>query len=249
MSKHNRIRLCARLAAVAGFCAILTACVAEKGGGTSIFGPSGGAGKPIYGLERGSRVEPLISGNDREAIANAAGDLLASSQPEAARNWNGGDGDSGQVRLGGTVLLGLDATSGAPIAAPPGIDTSLALAPASGNYTAIKNINVRLGPSATAMVNQILNAGTTVRAYGYEKTGNWYLIGDPDSILGYASGDLLKPAGGGEPMLAGGAPKRPRLCRNVELSITMATSRTDSWTSVVCRTDTGWEVPAERGLS
>ena len=70
------------------------------------------------------------------------------------------------------------------------------------------------------MVSQTLPAGSTLRAYGYDKTGNWYLVGSSEGVLGYVSGDLLQQAGGNEPMLAGGAPKRPRLCRTLELSIT-----------------------------
>ncbi len=248
MIKHNRIRQCARLAAVTVFCAFLTACVSEKGGGTGIFGPSPGAGAPIYGLEKGSQFGTTMPGSDREAIADAARDLLASSQPDAVRNWSGG-GDSGQIRLGDVLLVGLDANSGAPISAPAGIDTSLPLSPASGNYTTLKNANVRLGPSETAMVSQTLSTGTTVRAYGFDKTGNWYLIGGSESIMGYVSGELLKAEGAEEPMLAGGLPKRPRLCRDLELSITTADSRSDSWSAIVCSTPTGWEVPAERGLN
>lgn len=248
MSKHNRTRWCARIAAVTVFCVFLTGCVSEKGGGIGIFGPSTGRGAAIYGLERGSRFGASLSGSDREAIANAAGDLLASTQPDAVRQWSGG-GDSGQIRLGGTLLVGLDANSGAPISAPAGIDASLALSPASGNYTAIKNANVRLAPSPTAMVSQTLNAGTTVRAYGYEKLGNWYLVGASDSVMGYVSGELLQAEGNSEPMLAGGMAKRPRICRELELSITTADLRSDSWSSIACRNATGWEVPAERGLN
>ena len=248
MIKHNRTGTSARIAAVTIFCAFLTGCVSGNGGGTGIFGPPLGAGAPIYGLERGSRFGTMMSGSDRESIANAVGDLLASTQPDAVRDWSGG-GDSGQIRLGGTLLVGLDANSGAPIAAPAGIDASLALSPASGNYTTLKNANVRLGPSETAMVSQTLSAGTTVRAYGFDKTGNWYLIGASDSVMGYVSGDLLKAEGGGEPILAGGMAKRPRLCRNLELSITTADSRSDVWSAIVCRTPTGWEAPSERGLN
>lgn len=248
MIKHHRTRRCAGIAAITVFCAFLTGCVSQNSGGTGIFGPSAVAGTPIYGLERGSRFGTTLPGSDREAIANAAADALASSQPDAVRNWSGG-GDSGQIRLGETILVGLDANSGAPITAPAGIDTSTALSPASGNYTAVKNANVRLAASSTAMVGQTLNAGTTVRAYGYDKAGNWYLIGGSESIMGYVSGELLKPQGAEEPMLAGGSAKRPRLCRTLELSITTADARADSWTAIVCRAPTGWEVPAERGLS
>jgi len=248
MIKHHRTRGWVRIAAVTVFCGFLTGCVSENNGAAGIFGPSQGSGAPIFGLERGSRFGTALTGNDRESIANAAGDLLASSQPDAARSWSAG-GDSGQIRLGGTILVGLDANSGAPIPAPSGIDTSLALSPASGNYTAVRNVNIRLGPSQTAMVSQTLNEGTTVRAYGYDKTGNWYLVGGSESILGYVSGELLKAQGGGEPVLAGGLPKRPRLCRELELSLTTADARSDSWTAIVCRGANGWEAPAERGLS
>jgi hypothetical protein len=194
-------------------------------------------------------LEGSLSGNDRQAIAAAAGDLLASGESGAMRPWNGDAGNSGQIRLGTTYLLGLDTASGAPVAAPNGIDASVALSPASGNFVTIKNANVRLGASTSAMVSETLNQGTTVRAYGEDKVGNWYLIGVSDSVLGYVSGLLLAPAGNSEPVLAGGSPKRPRVCRDVDITMTTADSHSDSWSAFACKTDSGWGAANERGLS
>lgn len=249
MAEDNRTGVCARLAAAAAVCTVLSACATPGAVGPS--GPSAPAfqGKPIYGLERGSHLPGAFPDGDREAIALAAGDLVSSNVSGAIRNWSAATGDSGQVRLGGTILVGLDATSGAPVTAPDQIDTSVALEPTGSNYVTTKNANVRLGASSTAMVSQMLPTGTTVRAYGYDRSGDWYLIGNFDSVLGYVSGQLLKPAAGGDPVLAGGTAKRPRLCRDVNLTLTTSDSKSDSWTSLVCASGGGWEVPAERGLT
>ena len=249
MSNDHRIRWMLRLAASAVISTFLTACAYQGGGGVYYPGGPVARGPAVYGLERGSRFEASLTGNDRQAIAMAAGDLLASGQSGAVRAWNGGYGDAGEIRLGTTYLIGLDAAQGAPVPAPTGIDTSVPLAPASGNYVTTKNANVRLGASPSAMVSETLNAGTKLRAYGYDRAGDWYLVGAPDAVLGYVSGQLLSATGGGDPVLAGGSPKRPRLCRDVNLSLTTQDARSDSWTSFVCQTETGWEVPSERGLS
>ena len=239
-----------RLSAVCSLiCTFISACTTQSG--APVYGPGGlGAqGQPVYGLERGARFETSLSGNDREAIAVAAGDLLFSGEPGTLRPWNGGAGNGGQIRLGTTYLLGLDTASGAPVAAPSAIDASVPLSPASGNFVTTKNANVRLGASTTAMVNETLNQGTVVRAYGQDRVGDWYLIGVADSVLGYVSGQLLSPTGGGDPVLAGGSPRRPRICRDINITMTTFDARNDAWTAFACKTDTGWSVANERGLS
>jgi Bacterial SH3 domain len=248
MRDDHCIRWLWRLAASAAACAFLTACTTEMNAPGGY--PSAAAGTPVYGLEHGSHLEGAISNDDREAIAGAAGGVLLSDQPGAVRPWSASDGSSGEVKLGGTYLIGLDAVSGAPVAAPDGIDAGVALAPAGGNFVTLKNANVRLGTSSSATVSQTVPAGTPVRAYGYDKAGNWYLVGTSDSVIGYVSGELLKPTTGGDLVLAGGSAKRPQLCREVDLSITTADSKSDSWSSYACKTaDGGWQVPSERGLS
>jgi len=248
MSANHCIRWMRRLAISAAIPAFLTACGYE-GGAPALSPGQQIEGKPLYGLERGSRLETVLSGNDREAIAEAAGSLLASGESGAVRPWTTGSGNSGQLTLGTTYLIGLDSTSGAPIAAPAGIDVSVPLSPSTSNLVTTKNANIRLGAAPTANVNETVSQGTILRSYGYDRTGDWYLVGAGEGVDGYVSGQVVKETSGGAPLLAGGSPKRPQLCRDISLSLTTADSRTDSWTSFVCQSDTGWQVPAERGLS
>jgi hypothetical protein len=229
-------------------CAMALAGCTTQGGGTGpIFFPGTGGG--ISGLDRGSALQSQLTDDDRQNMGTATGELLSAGATNATRDWRGGSGDTGTARLGGPVLVGLDALSGAPIPAPETIDTSVALEAATGNYlVAVKSLYVRLGPSLTAPVAQTLSGGTLVRAYA--KTADWLLVGDASSIYGYAFESLLTAQGGGDPVLAGGKARRPRLCRTVSLSASLAGGQRDLWSALVCkRDDGGWEVPAERGLS
>lgn len=203
----------------------------------------------VYGAERGSVFEPVLTGDDKRSLAEATGRLLRGNTGFGSAGWAAPSGANGQVSVGAPYLIGLDANAGARIPAPSGIDTSIALSPASGNFKTVKNANVRLGPNTDAAVAQTLPAGTVVRAYGYAKDLGWYLVGEADAILGYTSAELLEAAGGNEPLLAGGKPKRPRLCRDLSMTLTMADGRKDAWSNLVCTRDDGtWEVPKERGL-
>lgn len=216
------------------------------GGGGGIFFPGGPIALP--GLDRGSSVQANLTDQDRAGMSQATMALLQTGQTNAVQSWRTGNGSEGTARLGAPVLIGLDSVSGAPIAAPADIDTSVPLESATGNYVATKPVNVRLGPSTASPVAQTLAEGALVRAYA--KTGEWLLIGAADSIYGYAHGSLLAAKGGGEPVLAGGKARRPRLCRDVSLSVTLAGGQRDLWSALVCRKDDGtWEVPSERGLS
>jgi hypothetical protein len=225
----------------------LSACTTGNGGGP-IFFPGGGGGGGLAGLDRGSSIQSMLSDEDREGMSQATMALLQSGQTNATQAWRTRSGDEGTVRLGAPVLVGLDSVAGTPIAAPSDIDTSVPLEAASGNYVAAKTINVRLGPSTASPVAQTLAEGSLVRAYA--KTGDWLLIGAADSIYGYAFAQLLTASGGGDPVLAGGKARRPRLCRDVALSVALAGGQRDLWSALVCKRDDGaWEVPAERGLS
>jgi surface antigen len=228
----------------AGVAAVLSAC-APMGGPGPIFFP----GQPqLTGLDHGSSLKASLSDDDRQGMSQATIQLLAGGQTNASQAWQTRNGDTGTVRIGSPVLVGLDSLSGAPVPAPADIDTSTALEAASGNYTASKTLNVRLGPSTAAPVAQALSAGTLVRAYA--KTGEWLLIGSADQVYGYAFAQLLTAQGGGEPVLAGGKARRPRLCREVSLQVALAGGQRDLWSALVCKRDDGkWEVPAERGLS
>jgi hypothetical protein len=223
--------------------ALLSGCT-ETGQGTSVFG--GGAGG-LSGLDRSSTVKSQLSDDDRRGMSEATMQLLQSGQTNGTQNWRAGS-DSGTVRIGSPVLVGLDSVSGSPVPAPDGIDTSMPLETASGNYLASKSINVRLGPSTNAAIAQAVGAGTVLRAFG--KTGDWLLVGGQEQIYGYAFTQLLTAQGGGEPVLAGGRAHRARLCRNVALQVTLSGGTHDLWSALVCKKDDGsWEVPAERGLS
>lgn len=242
MWNHYRMRA---LLIGAGLAALLSACAQTGPGGGPIFFP-GGAG--MAGLDHGSALKSSFSDEDRQGMSQATVALLQSGQTNAAQNWQTRNGDSGSVRIGSPVLVGLDSLSGAAVPAPADIDTSVALEAASGNYTSSKTLNVRLGPSTTAPVVQALPAGTLVRAYA--KTGQWLLIGNADQVYGYAFNELLVAKGGGEPMLAGGRAHRPRLCRDVSMQVALASGQRDLWSALVCKRDDGqWEVPAERGLN
>lgn len=227
----------------AAISALAVAC-APMGEGP-IFGPSGGA---LPGLDRNSAIRSALSNEDREGMSRAALQLLQSGQTNATQGWQTRSGDSGTVRIGSPVLVGLDSLSGAPIPAPADIDTTTPLSEATGNYAAKQTVNVRLAPSTQAPVAQTLSPGTIVRAYA--KAAEWLLVGNSDAVYGYASSTLFEARGGGEPVLAGGRARRPRLCRDVSLQVSLANGQRDLWSSLVCKTDGGgWEVPPERGLS
>ncbi len=227
--------------ASAAFAALLTGCTTN--GEAPVFG----GGISLSGLDRTSSVKAQLTDDDRAGMSQAVTQLLKEGQTNATQAWRAGS-DSGTARVGSPVLVGLDSVSGAPIPAPDGIDTTMPLEQASGNYVAGKTINVRLGPSTSAPVAQAVQAGTVVRAFA--KTGDWLLVGGQEQIYGYAFTQLLTAQGGGEPVLAGGRAHRPRLCRDVALQVTLGGGQHDLWSALVCKKDDGsWEVPAERGLS
>jgi hypothetical protein len=247
MTPDNRITRALQLAKSFGLSAFLTAC-ATPGAAPVMFPPP--SAPALAGLERGSSLQSAMSGEDKRAIAQTAGALLAEGRADAAQRWSDAAGNSGDVRLGAPYLVGLDATAGAPVPAPQGIDTSEPLEAANGNYTALKTANVRLGPSTSATIVGSVVQDSTVRAYGHVASSDWYLIGSADAVTGYVYGPLLEQAGGGAPILAGGRAKRPRLCRNLSLTMQTADGRSDAWSALACRTNSGtWQVPSERGLS
>jgi len=225
--------------------ALLGACT------TTLQGPISGPfhnGPSLAGLDRGSSLRANFSDDDREGMSQAAGELLQGGQSNSSKSWRVNNGDNGTVRLGGPVLVGLDSLNGAAIAAPEGIDTSVPLEIASGNYSAEKQVNVRLAPATTAPIAQSLPPGSLVRAFA--KAHEWLLVGSPDAVYGYAFAQLLTDKGGGDPVLAGGRAHRPRLCRTMSLTVTLASGARDLWSQLVCKKDDGaYEVAPERGLS
>ncbi|MEX2648268.1 MAG: caspase family protein [Alphaproteobacteria bacterium] len=80
----------------------------------------------------------------------------------------------------------------APAAGLP--DTPPLLDTLDSEYVALKNANVRLGPSTDYPVGTQLLAGSTVRVVGKVRGADWYAVGTPDAPAGYVYASLLEDA-------------------------------------------------------
>ena len=231
---------------------VLAACdgVYTGGGRGPVMYPGGVGATPVWGVERGSVYAAGFTPEDRRRIADAAGQILRPGAPKATSWGPTGSGKSGNISAGEPFLIGLDSIAGARIAAPGTIETRIPLGAASGTYRAVKNVNVRSAPTTDSTILRTLSAGTLVRAFGQAQPEDWLLVGLSEEVYGYAFAPLFAAAGDADPILAGGAPKKPKLCRDLNLSLAMPGGQSDRWTMVVCTQEGGtWAVSAERGLS
>ena len=220
------------------------------GGSGPVMYPGQVQSAPVWGVEEGSVYAAGFTNEDRRRIADAAGAVLRPDGPKAAQWGPTTSGRSGGVSAGAPFLIGLDSIAGARIAAPANIQTRVPLGAATGTYRAEKNVNVRAGPSTDTPVIRSLASGTLVRAFGAAQPEDWLLVGRSDEIFGYVYAPLLTSEGDSDPILAGGAPRAPRLCRDLMLSLRASNGQKDNWSVVVCqRTDGSWEVSNTRGLS
>ena len=235
-----------------GLAVFLTGCVDIYGGGGRgpVMYPGQVKSAPVWGVESGSLYAAGFTSEDRRRIADAAGVVLRPGGPSVAQWGPTGSGRSGGVTAGAPFLIGLDSIAGARISAPAEIETNVPLGPASGTYRAAKNVNVRAGTNTGSKILRTLKAGALVKAFGSAQPEDWLLVGLSDRVYGYAFAPLLEAEGDADPILAGGTPRAPKLCRDLNLSLSMAGGQRDSWTMVVCkRPDGTWQVASERGLS
>lgn len=227
-----------RIVAMIGLLA-LGGCVEFQPG---IYSPTRISQSSLKGAEAGSVLADFLPGTDIRMLSKTAWTAL--NRPEGAEEvaWsNYSTGTSGTVHPGPAYLVGFNA--GEEINAPLTLDIRAYLDPAAGNFTAIKNANVRLSPSVEGVKVAMLEIGDGVQVVAQESQANWYLIAQNQRVIGYVFGPLLSRLEGGDLLLAGGDALMPRICREMSYSLTLPNGDTDAWVNGACRSaDESWHV-------
>lgn len=196
----------------------------------------------------GSRYHRYLLGSDKREIDKAAWIAAESPTAHTEVTWSNPDtGSSGSVRPGVVYLVGFNA--GAEIEAPVGLDTSVLLEPAAGDYTTNANANVRLAPVFDGERVTLLRRGNRVKVIAHEPAQGWYLVTSGGRVIGYVFASLLDKSDGGDLLLAGGDIQYPRLCRELTYKMEYSSGAMDEWLNGTCREKTGrWSIVGGRTL-
>lgn len=201
-------------------------------------------GPPVLAVAQGSRFKGVFAPSDEGQLANAMWQALVSPDPEETVDWtNPATGAAGSVKVRQAYLINVENVTGGRMWAPTGIDTSHVLDPASGEYAVARPaVNVRLAPSTEGWLAKKLTKGTVVTALGREPVSDWLLVARRGVVQGYVYAPLLEARGDEGLTLAGGASRRPVLCRDFRQSATLG-GRADEWDGAACRAGDGrWQV-------
>lgn len=208
------------------------------------YAPPGAKGSPVLAAAQGSRFETVFAPSDQNRLAQAMWRALVSPDPDQTEDWtNPATGAAGSVKVRQAYLINVENVTGGRMWAPTGIDTSHVLDPASGEYVVARAaVNVRMGPDQNAWLAEKLVKGTVVTALGREPVGDWLLVARRGVVLGYMYAPLLEARGDEGLTLAGGAARRPVLCRDFRQTASVR-GRADEWEGAACRAQDGyWQV-------
>lgn len=182
----------------------------------------------------GSRFDDFLIWSDRREVERSAWTAAGALTPRAEVLWeNPATGSSGSVRSGVVYLVGFNA--GAEVEAPVGLDTSVLLEPAAGNYITNANANVRLAPQKNAQRSTLIRRGNRLKVFAREPVEGWYLVASGDRVVGYIHGALLDKVDGGDLLLAGGTAQYPKICRELTYKMKFSTGKSNEWLNGVCR--------------
>jgi surface antigen len=202
-------------------------------------------GPLVIDAAAGSRIKNVFVTSDTERLSRALWQALVSPDPERSVGWaNPATGAAGAINVRQAYLTNVENVRGGRLWSPTGLDTSRVLEPAQGEYTVTgASVNVRLAPSLKGLKAAQLGRGMVVDALGREPEKNWLLVARRGVVLGYIFAPLLESRGGDDLMLAGGASRRPVLCRDFEQTVLMPNGVKDEWENSACRASDGeWRV-------
>lgn len=257
MMTRSFLRFAGKVLLVASLILGLAACATERPrrtAGTLAPAPVPGmaaqgqvpeSGPLVAGAASGSRIENIFVTSDTERLSRALWLALVSPDPEASVKWdNPATGAAGEIGVRQAYLTNVENVRGGRLWSHAGLDTSHVLEPAQGEYSVRgAAVNVRLAPSLDGAAAEKLGHGMVVDALGREPGQDWLLVARRGVVLGYVFAPLLEARGGEELMLAGGAARRPVMCRDFEQTVVMPNGVTDRWESSACRTAGGeWRV-------
>ncbi|MBT8472628.1 MAG: SH3 domain-containing protein [Marinicaulis sp.] len=193
----------------------------------------------------GSSLSGQLSGNDRDALADA---FVVAMDEGFTQKWRG-------RRVGGTIEPGAYAISNL-LAHPASLidavradlDLSHKMETDLGLYVLTRNSNVRTGPGSENKIAEVLPSGTGVTVVGRVINKPWMLVSVNDSVRGYVFQDLLIKAPGTELELAGGPQRRPFLCRRFSQELVTMRDK-EEWQGAACHDGAGWRLaPSEPQL-
>lgn len=246
MTTGLRAGVPSRLFVLIGLGLALSAC-----GTLDLSSRSFGGGRQAVSLgnaANGSRFYQFLVWSDRREIEKAAWLAAGSGTSHEEFNWsNPVTGSSGSVRSGVVYLVGFNA--GAELEAPVGLDVSVLLEPAAGDYITNANANVRLSPEVNGERVTLLRRGNRVKVIAHEPAQGWYLITSGGRVAGYVFAALLDKADGGDLLLVGGDIQYPKLCRELTYKMAFSSGKSDEWLNGACRERRGrWTVIGGRSL-
>lgn len=193
----------------------------------------------LAGAERGASpsITSRLSEADKQEIRMVALRTLNDPMVNNRVPLRLPSGQRMSIVAGPAYLVDLD--GGTTVKTPVNLETETVLEPKAGDFVTTTNSNVRSGPSTEFTILTTLNRNTRVRALGKAENANWLLVARGDEALGYIFGNLLKPVGGGDLLLAGGSSGRLRICRELTYLYPAQGAASRGWYNGACRIGKG----------